>query len=172
MNHDRAEQDLIDWGITNRERDARILRGILAGIPKNRIRLLTGVARNTITNLLRDEYPEVNTAAVLRAQVRAQGEMTAAEFDYSLAVGDGRALSAMNNAAYLQANEDHPDVQPGDTAQVLAERRQRADALWEQVRPQVEAMVRRAKAMKFVGWSDAAKARGQKIRYADSEGEA
>lgn len=172
MNHDRAEQDLIDWGITNRDRDARILRGILAGIPKNRVSLLTGVARNTIANLLKEEYPVVDTAAVLRAKVRALGEMTAAEFDYSLAVGDGRALSAMNNAAYLLANEDHPEVRPGDTEQVLAERRQRADALWGQVWPEVEAMVRRAKTMKFAGSSAEAKARGQKIRYADSEGEA
>jgi hypothetical protein len=171
MNHDRAEQDLIDWGITNRERDARILRGILAGIPKNRISLLTGVARNTITNLLRDEYPEVNTAAVLRAMARVHAGMTAAEFDYSLSVGDGRALQAMNGAAYLLANEDHPDVQSGDTEQALAERRQRADALWEQVWPEVEAMVRRAKTMKFTGWSTEAKARGQKIAYA-SKGEA
>lgn len=167
MNHDRAEQDLIDWGTTNRDRDPRILRGLLAGIPKNRVSLLTGVARNTITNLLKDEYPEVNTAAVLRAMARVHTGMTAPEFDHSLSAGDGRAVQAMNSAAYLLANEDHPDVQPGDTEQVLAERRQRADALWDSVWPEVEAMVARAKTMKFLGWSAEAKARGQKIRYTD-----
>lgn len=171
MNHDRAEQDLLDWGRTYRDRDARILRGLLAGIAKHRIGLLAGIARNTIENLLK-EYPVIDTAAVLRAKVRAQGEMTAAEFDYSLATGDGRALNAMNHAAYLLANEDHPDVQPGDSDHVLAERRQRADALWEQVWPEVEAMVRRAKAMEFTGWSAAAKARGQKIAYANPNGDA
>lgn len=171
MNHHRAEQALIDWGTTNRDRDTRILRGLLAGIPKNRVSLLTGVARNTINNLLREEYPEVNTAAVLRAMARVTG-MTAAEFDHSLSAGDGRAVQAMASAAYLLANEDHPDVRPGDTEQALAERQQRADALWEQVWPDVEAMVRRAKTMRFTGSSAEAKARGQKIRYADSEGEA
>lgn len=166
MDRNRAEQALVDWGITYRDRDARILQGVLAGMNKNRIHQATGLSRNTVEAVLA-EYPVVDTAAVLRAKVRALGEFTAPELDYSLAVGDGRAMSALNNVAYVLANEGHPEVQPGEGDRVLAERRRRADELWERVLPEVEAMAARAKARKYTGWSTAAKARGQKIAYTD-----
>ncbi|MBP2341079.1 hypothetical protein JOF41_007333 [Saccharothrix coeruleofusca] len=163
---EHAEHNLLEWQRITRDRDARILQALQAGLTKHRIHQLTGVSRNTIEAVLK-EHPVIDTAAVLRARARTTSGMTAPEFDYSLSIGDGRAVSAMNHAAYLMANEGHPEVQPGDDDEVLRQRRERADALWERVWPEVEAMTQRAKAMGFTGWSDAAKARGQKIAYAN-----
>lgn len=166
MTREQAETELIEWARITRDRDRRVLNAYAAGISKNHIHTLTGISRSTIDRIL-DKEPTMDTVAVLRAKARAEGAMTAAEFDYSLAVGDGRAMSAMHNAAYALANEGHPAVQPGDSEHVLRARRERADALWDEMWPTVEAMATRAKGMQFTGWSDEARARGQKIRYAD-----
>jgi len=173
MDQTRAEQALATWGANYRDRDVYVLRGLLAGLNKNRVHQLTGLSRTTIEAVLREYVdratgePVVDLAAVLRAKARALTGMTAPEFDHSLFVGDGRAAAAMATAAYLLANEDHPEVQPGDGERVLAERRQRGDALYEQALPQVEAMTARAKRRKYSAWSTAAQAAGQKIGYAD-----
>jgi hypothetical protein len=158
-----AEQSLIDWATTTRDRDTRILRGLLAGLTKYRIHQLIGGSRNTIEKML-EEHPVVDTAAVLRAMARANTGMTAAEFDHSLSAGDGTAVQAMHIAAWILANEDHPESDRFDPA-----RAQRTEELWDRVWPEVEAMISRAKQMKFLGWSTEAKARGQKIRYAPQE---
>lgn len=163
-----AEHDLLDWTATVADRDARVLTALLAGLSKNRVHTLTGIARTTIDDILK-EHPVVDTAAVLRAKARAVTGMTAPEFDHSLSVGDGRALAAMNSAAYELANRDLPLVQQGNGKNVLEERRDRAEVLWTQVWPEVEAMIARAKAMKFLDWSDEARARGRKIRYATAD---
>lgn len=165
---DTAEHDLLDWAATVADRDARVLTALLANHSKNRVHTLTGIARTTIDDILK-EYPVVDTAAILRAKARAATGMTAPEFDHSLSTGDGRAVTAMNGAAYELANRALPPVRQGDGDDVLAERRDRAEALWTQAWPEIEAMISRAKAMKFLGWSDEARARGGKIRYATAD---
>ncbi|ANZ35272.1 hypothetical protein BBK82_03455 [Lentzea guizhouensis] len=104
-----------------------------------------------------------NPVATIRADARIVADMTAAEFDHSLATGDGQALAAMNEASYRLANATYPAVQPGDGEEVLRQRTERAQALWQQVWPEIEAMVTRAKAMEFSGWSSASSG---PIRYA------
>ena len=101
--------------------------------------------------------------AAIVAFARRTTEMTAAEMDYSLACdgGAGKAGRALNEASWAIANEGRPEAEYwGDAA------RERAHALWAEVRPDFDAMVTAARAKKYLGWSDAARARGQRIRYA------
>ncbi|GAA1281678.1 hypothetical protein [Saccharothrix xinjiangensis] len=172
---DHAEELLLEWGAVYRDRDARILLGLLAGMPKARIHRLMGIARNTVEAVL-EEYtdrstgtPVIDTAAVLRARARVTSGMTAPEFDFSLSnhhVGDKRAVAAMADEAFRMANEGHPPVQPDDGPEVAQAHRDRGDALWTETWPQVEAMIARARQMTFTNWSTEAQARGRKLDYA------
>lgn len=162
---EEAEEHLLEVVRITQDRDARILQALQAGATKHRIHQLTGYSRSNLDRIL-EEYPVIDTAAVLRARARAVSGLTAAEFDYSLATGGTDALVAMNNAAYELANQHMPGFQEDEGAEALAERRQRGEDLWRQVRPEVEAMVERSKRMRFTGWSDAARVRGGRVNYA------
>jgi hypothetical protein len=170
-----AEARALAWAVAVADRDVVVLRCLADGLSKHRVHTLTGIARTTIDDIL-IEYvghatgkPVVDTAAILRAKARAATGLTSAAFDYSLAVRNGQAMAAMNAAVHDLANENHPEVHPGDDPESVRARRERADALWMEVLPQVEAMIARAKRMRFAGWSDAARAQGQEIRYATGE---
>jgi len=101
----------------------------------------------------------------IAAAARARAGMTDAEFDYSLSVRDGRALAELQSAIYEAANRDLPTVQPGDGQEEPARRMERARALSEQVRPQIDAMIAAAKAKTYAGWSVHSSG---SIRYADA----
>ena len=105
---------------------------------------------------------EVFTWVMARAR-RRTSYMTAAEFDYDLTLGQDsqEALREIDNAIYAIANEH---AEPGDDFDT---RHQRYRALHAQVRGEFEARIAEAKAKKYNGWSNAARARGHRIRYAD-----
>lgn len=97
---------------------------------------------------------------------------TEAEFDFSLAnnrkpptpepVESLGARAMLAAVVHQVANEAHPH-QPGDAD----ERQARADALMQELLPEVEQMVTAAKARKYTGWSASAQDRGQRVEYAD-----
>jgi hypothetical protein len=110
-----------------------------------------------------DTTGDATNIAAIRAQALAIAGMTDAEFDFSLAMTDGRAMVAMNEATRHIANAGHPAVKPGDGNEVLQQRAERAEALWAQLWPEIEEMATRATGMKFNGWSTAS---GGPVRYA------
>ena len=50
-----AEEQLIEWSTVTRDRDARVLAAYQAGVIKQRICDLTGLARTTVTDILRKD---------------------------------------------------------------------------------------------------------------------
>jgi len=52
---EQAEQDLRDWAATNARRDDLVRAARLAGVSKNRIHTLTGIARTTIDRIVAKE---------------------------------------------------------------------------------------------------------------------
>lgn len=99
--------------------------------------------------------------AAIIAQARATEGMTAAEMDYSLSVGDGKARAAMANAAYWIANEHTPS----STASA-PDREERARALNLAIQDDVDAMTEAARGKKYVNWSNVSRSMGRRIQYA------
>lgn len=89
------------------------------------------------------------TFAQIVARARALSGRTAAEFDYDLAYGEG----------YTPAGVALDHV-VGDAIQAGADR----DAL----KAQVAELISDAKGKRYLGWSNAARERGHRIRYADA----
>lgn len=96
------------------------------------------------------------TFAAIVSLARRQAALTAAEMDYSLAVGDGTGRRALANAAWDIANagRDHP---PGDegNATIGQARARRGERLNAAIQPLVDAMTATAKTHTYVGWSTA-----------------
>lgn len=106
-------------------------------------------------------------AAAVISEARNFSGMTAPEFDYHIKVhGIGGPLGGLGNATYLIATRDLPPVRPGDPEAVLDAHKAAADTLWEQLQPELRAYELRCRTREFSGWSNAAKATGQRIRYA------
>lgn len=104
--------------------------------------------------------------AAIVACARRQSGMTAAEMDYSLSTGDTSlygAIVALRNATWHIANPDAHEFGADGT-------NDRARALWNAIRPDFDAMVTAAQGKTYLGWSTAARAAGQKIRYATKAG--
>lgn len=51
---EQAEAELIAWAVTRDRRDELVRRARAAGVSKNRIHVLTGIARTTIDRILGD----------------------------------------------------------------------------------------------------------------------
>lgn len=109
------------------------------------------------------------------AQVIAKAKQlhggSSAEFDYSLASGDttvgnrvdnvlGNASVALDGAIWEIATADQRDAD-------MRTKRQLADELRERIRPELDAAIAAASKRSYTGWSDAARAMGRPIRYAD-----
>ncbi|WP_229398154.1 hypothetical protein [Micromonospora okii] len=106
-------------------------------------------------------------AARVIAQSRAESGRTAAEFDHDIAVnGIGGVFGPLGNAVGAVANAHMPEVVPGQDNR-LAEREANTARMWDALRPALEAYGERCRARKYRGWSSAAQALGQRIRYAD-----
>lgn len=103
----------------------------------------------------------------IREIARQNTRLSHPAFDYAIAnpgALDGvDALGALDNAAHTVANEGHPAVQTGDGGTVIAAHRARRNAL----QPEVDQVITAAKARKYTGWSNEARGRGERIRYAD-----
>lgn len=52
MNRDEAEKQLTEWAANNAHRDDLVRAALAAGVSKNRIHTLTGIARTTIDRIL------------------------------------------------------------------------------------------------------------------------
>lgn len=92
--------------------------------------------------------------AELITTARRIADMTAAEFDYSLA--NSRSTGYRAHQAYDMAG---PVITNDYTTGI---------ALTTRYRPQLTAMAEAAQAKSYEGWSRAAQARGQRIRYAST----
>lgn len=106
------------------------------------------------------------TFARIITTARQHAGMTAAEMDYSLS-HSGEAIGHLRSAAWALANPDwaQPSAKTQEQCQAAA------DALWAAVNGDTElaGMIQRAKQQSYTGWSDAARAMGQRIRYATRE---
>jgi hypothetical protein len=52
MRPEEAEQLLIEWAMTNRDRDNLVRAAVASGVSKHRVHELTGIARTTIDRIL------------------------------------------------------------------------------------------------------------------------
>jgi hypothetical protein len=97
-----------------------------------------------------DTMSAPTTFAHIIMQARQHVGMTAAEMDFSLTQSDGDAHGALRTACWMLAN-------PSATRSTgsPADKRAKADALWSAVDGDAEyaAMVERAKAKSYTGWS-------------------
>ncbi|MEU8185992.1 hypothetical protein [Micromonospora carbonacea] len=106
------------------------------------------------------------TAAAVIAIARRDTGLTAPEFDHDIAVnGIGGFYGPLGNAAYEVANRHMPEVVPGGDS--LDERVTNQQRLWEALLPELEAYATRCRNRKYSGWSNASKALGHRIEYAD-----
>lgn len=87
-----AERALIEWATVANDRDRRILAAHAAGISKNRIHVLTGIARTTIDRVLKGIAMNAPTYTA-RCNVQT-GDITVLvpSEDSDLAVIDGRTV--------------------------------------------------------------------------------
>lgn len=102
-------------------------------------------------------------AATAIARARATKDSSAA-FDYQVSIQGIMPRGELYNEIYGIANEPLGPVRPGDGDGDLAERKRRADELWEQVLPELETYARKCRSRSYKGWSLAS---GGPIRYAD-----
>lgn len=109
----------------------------------------------------------METDQELAAQVieatRAEHESPAA-CDYYIAtggIGEGpfNSIYDLGGQVYILATEGFEGTSE--------EREDRAQALWDRLLPELQAYEQACRATPFAGWSNAAQARGDRIRYAD-----
>ncbi len=100
--------------------------------------------------------------AHITSKARQDKQMTSAEFDYSLAMNDGKAGGAIYDACYAYAYADQFPVTD------IAAATQRAGELQDSLRPWIEQRTVEASARSYTGWSTAS---GGPIRYATSDDE-
>lgn len=55
MNRDEAEKQLTEWAGYNARRDDLVRAALAAGVSKNRIHIITGIARSTIDRILQED---------------------------------------------------------------------------------------------------------------------
>ncbi|MBF9135247.1 hypothetical protein I0C86_41085 [Plantactinospora sp. S1510] len=104
-------------------------------------------------------------AATIIARARNASGLSAPAFDYQISTeGIGGPHGWLGQEAYRIANEH-----PGDAPGLLAERDANHLALWEALRPELEAYARRCGERRYSGWSNAARSLGQPIQYATDE---
>jgi len=83
-------------------------------------------------------------------QAKTTSQLTAAEFDHSLATGDTSLAGALHHLG----NAIHRAANPGDSGSA-ADRADRARALNAKLTPQIEALITAARGKSYTGWSDA-----------------
>ncbi|TDC00780.1 hypothetical protein E1091_04205 [Micromonospora fluostatini] len=106
------------------------------------------------------------TAATVIARARATSGLSTPEFDLRIAIdGIGGVFGPLGNATYEVANAHMPEPRPGQDNR-LDECAANQARLWELLRPELEAYAQKCRNQKYLGWSDAARSRGQQVRYA------
>lgn len=103
-----AEAELVDYATVMRDRDPRVRRAHAAGINKNRIHLLTGIARTTIDAILEPRPPDAPATMKLPYIVTARYAGTVVNY---IADADDRADADRVAAAALAAGYHHASVQ-------------------------------------------------------------
>ena len=53
-----AEMALMSWALIHRHRDELVIAAVAAGISKNRVHVLTGIARTTIDRIIEENSHE------------------------------------------------------------------------------------------------------------------
>lgn len=96
----------------------------------------------------------MNAALAATIIARAREEYGSPDaFDYKISIEGIAPFGELYQEAYALANERYPQVAPGDGEVVLAERKARAGALWEQVQPELAAYAADCRAARYTGWS-------------------
>jgi hypothetical protein len=106
------------------------------------------------------DMTETSAFAKILDEARQVAGWTEAELDYHLSLGHDEAYAAVDTGCYLVANPGGGDMDADGLA--------RGRELRDQVQDLVDARIAQAKARRYNGWSDAAQALGQRIRYADA----
>jgi len=102
-----------------------------------------------------------DTVAAIISQARTDADMTAPEFDYMIKVeGIGGPMGYLGQAAYTVVTQTMTGLSTSEREAVVA-------AVWQDIRPELDAYAARCAAREFTGWSTAAKNLGHKIRYAN-----
>lgn len=109
-----------------------------------------------------DKLPPFGT---ILADARRMMGMTRAEFDFELARESLAVLRAIDTATdpYTVAGLHS---EPGDR-EAFDARMAAREAARRHYRPDLDAAIEAAKRKSYTGWSAAAKARGQRVRYAE-----
>lgn len=74
-------------------------------------------------------------------------------FDHHISTVGVQAHGELYNEAYALANEPHGHAAPGAGEAALAERKERARALFNDVLPELEAYAADCRAAQYTGWS-------------------
>lgn len=93
-----------------------------------------------------------DVAAKIISRARQRGD-SADAFDYQIATEGLRPFGELYQETYGLANEPDGQVRPGDGDAALAERKDRAKRLWEQVLPELEIYAADRRAARYTGWS-------------------
>lgn len=94
-------------------------------------------------------------AVIWRARTNAA--LTAAEFDYDIAVHYNRSVNGVGGVHSPLGAAAH---------EIARERGAEPDELWAELQPELQAYATRCRDRKYGGWSNAARARGDRITYA------
>lgn len=103
-----AERSLIEWATVTNDRDRRIVAAHNAGISKNRIYTLTGVARTTIDRILKEPAVSIATTYGTWDNYTTDPYCETLEDTVTMALGadaPGRLINAVNSD-YRQAIND------------------------------------------------------------------
>lgn len=104
----------------------------------------------------------MTTFAGIVTSARQMASTTAAEFDYMLATDDERAWTALGMALDYAAE---PNIPPVTDADSLTARDEARRAFKAQFAADIDQWRAAAQQRSYTGWSDAARTRGQQIRY-------
>ncbi|MFF1422033.1 hypothetical protein [Streptomyces sp. NPDC058280] len=94
-----------------------------------------------------------HTAATIIARAREASCSTSDAFDLQIGIEGIAPYGELYQEAYSLANEGYPGVVTGDGEEKLAERKARADRLWEKVLPELNLYAQRCRRSRYTGWS-------------------
>ncbi|MFE7665604.1 hypothetical protein [Streptomyces celluloflavus] len=97
--------------------------------------------------------PEDAAATIIDRARQAHG--SADGFDLKIVAEGLQPYGDLYSETYRLANEDHPPVKVGDDEAKLAERRARADLLWQEVLPHLRTYANGCRRARYTGWSRA-----------------
>lgn len=84
-------------------------------------------------------------------------------FDHHISRVGLERYGELYNEVYVLANENHR-IRPGDDEAALDAQKDRADALWEQLLPELQAYVEDCRSATYTGWSSESSGPVRRVR--------